>query len=93
MLDYLNRYTGVSSSFINFFQAGIPLSLSLASALISWLSGSENVAASAKRVAGIQGDIGSREALDYLQGILEIVKAVGYKGLVIVGRTYVISNC
>lgn len=55
-----------------------------ASALISWLSGSENVAASAKRIAGIKGDIGSREALDYLQGILEIVKASGYKGLVIV---------
>jgi hypothetical protein len=55
-----------------------------ASALISWLSGSENVAAGVKRVAGIKGDIGSREALDYLQGILEIVKAAGYKGLVIV---------
>lgn len=55
-----------------------------ASALLSWLSGSENVAASAKKVAGIKGDIGSREALDYLQGILEITKAAGYKGLVIV---------
>jgi hypothetical protein len=55
-----------------------------ASALISWLSGSENVAAKAKSIAGIKGDIGSREALDYLQGILEIVKAAGYKGLAIV---------
>jgi P-loop Domain of unknown function (DUF2791) len=54
-----------------------------ASALLAWLSGSENVAASAKKVAGIKGDIGSREALDYLQGILEITKAAGYKGLVI----------
>ena len=55
-----------------------------ASALLSWLSGSENVAASAKKVAGIKGDIGSRDALDYLHGVLEIVKASGYKGLVIV---------
>lgn len=55
-----------------------------ASTLLSWLSGSENVAASAKKIAGIKGDIGSREALDYLQGILEIIKAAGYKGLVIV---------
>jgi hypothetical protein len=55
-----------------------------AGALLSWLSGSENVAASAKKAADIKGDIGSREALDYLQGILEIVKAAGYKGLVIV---------
>jgi hypothetical protein len=62
-------------------QAG---NLAEASALISWLSGSENVAASAKKAAGIKGDIGSREALDYLHGILEIVKAAGYRGLVIV---------
>jgi hypothetical protein len=55
-----------------------------ASALISWLSGSENVAASAKKIAGIKGDIGSREALDYLLGILQIVKAAGYKGWAIV---------
>ncbi|PZO41934.1 MAG: BREX system ATP-binding protein BrxD [Pseudanabaena frigida] len=55
-----------------------------ASALISWLSGSENVAASAKKAAGIKGDIGSREALDYLLGILQIVKAAGYKGWAIV---------
>jgi P-loop Domain of unknown function (DUF2791) len=55
-----------------------------AGALISWLSGSGNVAASAKRVAGIKGDIGSRVALDYLRGVVEIVKAAGYAGLVIV---------
>ncbi len=58
--------------------------LAEAGALLSWLSGSENVASGAKRLAQIKGDIGSREALDYLLGILEIVKAAGYKGLVIV---------
>lgn len=58
--------------------------LSDAGALLSWLSGSENVAAGVKRAAGIKGDIGSREAMDYLRGVLEIVKAAGYKGLVIV---------
>src|SRR5207253_1189340 len=55
-----------------------------AGALLSWLSGSENVAAAEKKAAGIKGDITSRDALDYLHGILEIVKAAGYKGLVIV---------
>ena len=55
-----------------------------ASALIAWLSCSENVAASAKKAAGIKGDIGSKEALDYLHGILEVTKAAGYQGLVIV---------
>ena len=55
-----------------------------AGALISWLCGSGNVAAAAKKAAGIKGDIGSRDALDYLRGVLEIVKAAGYGGLVII---------
>lgn len=55
-----------------------------AGALISWLSGSGNVAASAKRAAHIKGDISSRDALDYLRGVLEITKAAGYKGLLVV---------
>ncbi len=55
-----------------------------AGALISWLCGSGNVAASAKKAAGIRGEIESRDALDYLRGVLEIVKAAGYAGLVVV---------
>ena len=55
-----------------------------AGSIISWLSGSGNVGAAAKRLAGVKGDIESRDALDYLRGVLAIVKAAGYKGLVIV---------
>jgi hypothetical protein len=55
-----------------------------AGALTSWLGGSDKVSAAAKKAAGIKGDLGSREALDYLRGVLEIVKAAGYKGLLIV---------
>lgn len=55
-----------------------------AGALIAWLCGSANVAAAAKKRAGIKGDVTSRDALDFLRGVLEIVKAAGYKGLVIV---------
>jgi hypothetical protein len=55
-----------------------------AGALMSWLAGSENVSSSEKKAAGIKGDITSTDAMAYLQGVLEIVKAAGYKGLVIV---------
>lgn len=55
-----------------------------ASALLSWLSGSENVSSGAKKLAGIRGEIGSTDALAYLRGILAIVKGAGYAGLVIV---------
>src|ERR1017187_10306541 len=55
-----------------------------AGSLLSWLSGSPNVAASEKSGAGIKGTITSQPAMDDLQGVLEIVKAAGYKGSVIV---------
>ena len=55
-----------------------------ASGLISWLSGSTNVAPSIKNLAAIKGDIDSADALDYLRGILSIIKSAGYRGLVIV---------
>lgn len=88
--DDLNSMTGgdAPADFIRVIRAVFELKqkgeLNDAGALISWLSGSGNVAASAKKKAAIKGDIGSRDALAYLRGIVEIVKAAGYKGLVIV---------
>lgn len=55
-----------------------------ASALVSWLSGSSNVAASIKNLAAVKGDISSTDAMAYLRGILEIVKSAGYQGLVVI---------
>jgi hypothetical protein len=88
--DDLATKTGgqVPQDFVRVVQAVFDLKqkgdVAEAGALISWLSGSGNVAASAKKIAGIKGDIGSRDALDYLRGVLEIVKAAGYQGLAIV---------
>lgn len=55
-----------------------------AAMLLSWLSGSGNINASVKKKAGIKGDIGSRDALAYLRGVLEICKSAGYAGVLIV---------
>lgn len=55
-----------------------------AGALLSWLSGSKNVATGIKKQAQIKGEITSKDALAYLRGVLEIIKAVGYHGLLIV---------
>ncbi len=55
-----------------------------ASALLSWLSGSDKVPQGPKRDAGIKGEIGSADAMAYLRGILAVVKAAGYAGLLIV---------
>jgi hypothetical protein len=58
--------------------------LSDATALLSWLSGSGNVSANIKRLADIKGEIGSNDAMAYLRGIVGMIHAAGYKGLVIV---------
>lgn len=55
-----------------------------ASSLISWISGSKNVAATAKKTAGIKGEISSASALLFLKGILSIIKKAGHRGLVII---------
>ncbi|MFN3200722.1 MAG: BREX system ATP-binding protein BrxD [Bradymonadia bacterium] len=55
-----------------------------AGALLSWLGGSTNVAASAKKHADIKGDITSSDAMEYLRGVVEITRAAGYKGLLVV---------
>lgn len=52
--------------------------------LLSWLSGSPNVSAQAKKSAGIKGEIDSKTALTYLKGILSILNSAGFKGLIIV---------
>jgi hypothetical protein len=58
--------------------------LTSAGALMSWVAGSSNVSAALKKRAGIKGDISSRDAMQYLRGIIEIVHAAGYSGLMIV---------
>ncbi len=79
---------GVPEDFVRalraIFDAKQEGALAEAGALISWLSGSSHVAAAAKKRAGVKGEVTSSVALSYLSGIVEIIKAAGYKGLVIV---------
>lgn len=55
-----------------------------ANMLLSWLGGSGNISASVKNKAGIKGEITSKDAMDYLRGIVQIVREAGYQGLLIV---------
>jgi len=67
-----------------FFDAKQRGDFASASSLIGWLSGSKNIAAAAKRAAGIKGEISSTSALLYLKGVLNIIRKSGYSGLVVV---------
>ncbi|MFF0047823.1 BREX system ATP-binding protein BrxD [Streptomyces sp. NPDC005498] len=55
-----------------------------AEALIAWLGGQKSVAASAKRAAGIRGDLDHFAALGFLQGLLTVLRDCGHPGLLLV---------
>ncbi len=58
--------------------------LPTADAISAWLAGQPNIAAQAKRYAGIKGDIDHFAALTFLQGMLTILNDSGYSGLLVV---------
>lgn len=55
-----------------------------ADALVAWLGGQPHVAASAKRKAGIKGDLDHYLALGFLRGLLAILADAGNAGLLLV---------
>lgn len=56
----------------------------LAEGLMAWLSGQPHVTAEIKRQAGIKGEVDHFTALNFLQGLLLILKDSGHPGLVLV---------
>jgi len=58
--------------------------LATADGIAAWLAGQPNVAAAAKRFAGVKGDIDHFGALNFLQGLLSVLRDSGYAGLLVV---------
>jgi len=58
--------------------------VAVADSILAWLSGQPNVAANAKRYAGVKGDLDHFGALNFLQGILTVLRDAGQAGLVLV---------
>jgi P-loop Domain of unknown function (DUF2791) len=55
-----------------------------AEALIAWLGGQRTVAAAARRVAGVRGELDHFGALGFLQGLLTVLRDCGHPGLLVV---------
>ena len=56
----------------------------LAEGLIAWLGGQPNIAAAAKRIAGVKGDLDPFGAMHFLAGLLTVLRDSGRPGLVLV---------
>ncbi|MFE3545554.1 BREX system ATP-binding protein BrxD [Nocardia sp. NPDC059177] len=55
-----------------------------ASAILAWLGGQPNVAAAARRSAGVRGELDHFGALGFLQGLLTVLRDSGHRGLLLV---------
>ncbi|MDQ0924555.1 hypothetical protein QF038_003063 [Pseudarthrobacter sp. W1I19] len=55
-----------------------------ADALLAWLGGQPHVSASARRSAGVRGELDHFGALGFLQGLLTVLRDSDYAGLVLV---------
>lgn len=55
-----------------------------ADALAAWMGGQPQVAAAAKRSAGIRGELDHFGAMGFLQGLLTVLRDAGHPGLVLV---------
>jgi hypothetical protein len=57
--------------------------LPTAEAILAWLGGQPNVAAHARRAAGVRGDLDHFGALGFLQGLLTVLRDSGHPGLLL----------
>lgn len=56
----------------------------IADGLAAWLGGQRNVAASAKRAAGVKGELDHFLAMGFFQGLLQVLDGSGHRGLLLV---------
>ena len=84
LVDVARTAPTFSAALRGYRQAQIEGKDSIAEAILAWLSGQPNVAAEAKRYAGVKGDIDHFGALNFLQGVLTILRDSGHVGMLVV---------
>ncbi len=73
-----------SAALRGYRQAQVEERPDIAQGILAWLSGQPNVASEAKRFAGVKGDIDHFGALNFLQGILTVLRDSGHVGMLVV---------
>ncbi len=73
-----------SAALRGYRQAQVEQDQAKADGVLAWLAGQPNVAASAKRFAGVKGDIDHFGALNFLQGLLTVLRDAGQSGMLVI---------
>lgn len=84
LADLASVAPGFATGLRGYHQAVHDGDIVTADALASWLGGQPHVAASARRVAGVRGDLDHFLALGFLQGLLKVLREIGHLGLFVV---------
>jgi hypothetical protein len=74
----------LSNALLGYRQALAEGNQVVADSILAWIAGQPNVAAAAKRYAGVKGEIDHFGALNFLQGVLTILRDSGRQGLLLV---------
>jgi len=84
-LAHVTRRTPAFAQTLRAYHAAVTAGDSaLADALAAWLGGQPNVAATARRSAGIRGELDHFGAMGFLQGLLAVLRDSGHPGLLLV---------
>jgi hypothetical protein len=84
-LSAVTKTAPIFSSVLRAYRkAAIENDFALADGLISWLAGHPQVSANIKKKAGIKGDMDHFAALNFMQGLLLILKDSGHPGFILV---------
>ncbi|MGI5232537.1 BREX system ATP-binding protein BrxD [Actinoallomurus sp. CA-142502] len=84
LADVARTTPAFSAALRGYHQARSTGDTATAEALIAWLGGQKSVAASARRSAGVRGDLDHFGALGFLQGLLTVLRDCGHPGLLVV---------
>ncbi len=84
--EELSAVRGLDASFSNaikaFLEARLKRDNQLANDVLGWLKGNRNLPASRKNQMGVKGDISSIAAINFIKGLLTILRSAGQAGLV-----------
>ena len=84
-LAVVTRQTPAFAQALRAYHAAITVGdAASADALAAWLGGQPNVAAAARRSAGIRGELDHFGAMGFLQGLLAVLRDAGHPGLFLV---------
>lgn len=88
IVDELSTVQGLDASFVNtvnaYMQAKIQRDSALANDALGWLKANTNLAGNRKHKLGVRGNLSPLVALNFIKGLLHIIRGSGYKGLLLV---------